>query len=164
MRLVINQAKTKNTNINMITLYTIGFTKKSAERFFSLLKNAGIKKLIDIRINNSSQLAGFAKGKDLEFFVKELCNAEYIHIVDLAPTKELLKDYQEKVIDWRGYEATFIQLLKDRDISKRFPANIFNQACLLCTEDTPEKCHRRLVAEYLKKEYPNEEIKIIHLK
>ena len=89
--------KAKSVKTDMITLYTIGFTKKSAESFFSLLKNAGIKKLVDIRVNNSSQLAGFAKGKDLEFFVKELCDAEYTHIVDLAPTKELLKDYQERI-------------------------------------------------------------------
>ena len=111
--------KAKNLNIDMITLYTIGFTKKSAERFFTLLKNAGIKKLVDIRINNSSQLAGFAKGKDLEFFVKELCGAEYLHIVELAPTKELLKDYQDKVIDWNGYVSVFNKLLNTRLTSRR---------------------------------------------
>ena len=79
----------------MITLYTIGFTKKNARKFFGLLKQAGVKKLVDIRINNSSQLAGFAKGGDLEFFMKEICNADYVHLTDLAPTKELLKDYQK---------------------------------------------------------------------
>lgn len=156
--------KAKSVKTDMITLYTIGFTKKSAESFFSLLKNAGIKKLVDIRINNSSQLAGFAKGKDLEFFVKELCDAEYTHIVDLAPTKELLKDYQDKVIDWNDYVSVFNKLLTDRHTSKRFPVEAFDNACFLCTEETPEYCHRRLVAEYLKQENPDKEIRIIHLK
>ena len=160
----INLVKAKSVKTDMITLYTIGFTKKSAERFFSLLKNAGIKKLVDIRINNSSQLAGFAKGKDLEFFVKELCDAEYTHIVDLAPTKELLKDYQDKVIDWNDYVSVFNKLLTDRHTSKRFPVEAFDNACFLCTEETPEYCHRRLVAEYLKQENPDKEIRIIHLK
>lgn len=156
--------KAKNLKTDMITLYTIGFTKKSAERFFSLLKKAGIKKLVDIRVNNSSQLAGFAKGKDLEFFVKELCGATYSHIVDLAPTKELLKDYQEKVVDWNGYVSVFNKLLNTRHASKRFPVESFDNACFLCTEETPENCHRRLVAEYLQKENPDKEIRIIHLK
>ena len=156
--------KAKSVKTDMITLYTIGFTKKSAESFFSLLKNAGIKKLVDIRVNNSSQLAGFAKGKDLEFFVKELCDAEYTHIVDLAPTKELLKDYQDKVIDWNDYVSVFNKLLTDRHTSKRFPVEAFDNACFLCTEETPEYCHRRLVAEYLKQENPDKEIRIIHLK
>ena len=91
----------------MITLYTIGFTKKNAQKFFELLKNAGVRKLVDIRINNASQLAGFAKGTDLKFFMKAICNAEYEHITDLAPTKELLKNYQDKVIDWNGYTVVF---------------------------------------------------------
>ena len=95
----------------MITLYTIGFTKKSAERFFGLLRNARITKLVDIRINNSSQLAGFAKGNDLKFFVKELCNAEYVHITDMAPTKELLKNYTDKLA------PKFMQVLDKFDFS-----------------------------------------------
>jgi len=147
----------------MITLYTIGFTKKNARQFFTLLRNAGVKKLIDIRINNSSQLAGFAKGQDLEFFVKELCDADYVHIVDLAPTKELLKDYQAKKIDWNGYVSIFNRILEQRHIAERYDVNDFDKACFLCTEDTPEKCHRRLVVEYLRDNNPGEEVKIIHL-
>ena len=147
----------------MITLYTIGFTKKNAKKFFGLLKNAGIKKLIDIRINNSSQLAGFAKGADLEFFMKEICNAEYVHITDLAPTKELLKDYQDKVIDWTGYTIIFNKLMQSRRIAERYRVEDLDQCCFLCTEDTPEKCHRRLVAEYIKNHNPDKEIRIIHL-
>ena len=148
----------------MITLYTIGFTKKNAKQFFGLLKNAGVRKLVDIRINNSSQLAGFAKGTDLEFFMKEICDAEYEHITDLAPTKELLKDYQNKVIDWNGYTVVFNNLLKQRHIAERFPVEEFDHCCFLCTEDTPEMCHRRLVAEYLKAQNSDKEIRIIHLK
>lgn len=148
---------------NMITLYTIGFTKKNARKFFGLLKNAGVKKLVDIRINNASQLAGFAKGSDLEFFMKEICGAGYVHITDLAPTKELLKDYQDKVIDWDGYTVVFKKILQDRHIAERYNVEEFDQCCFLCTEDTPEKCHRRLVAEYLKTNNPDKEIQIIHL-
>lgn len=147
----------------MITIYTIGFTKKNARKFFGLLKDAGVKKLVDIRINNSSQLAGFAKGTDLEFFMKEICNADYVHITDLAPTKELLKDYQDKVIDWNGYTVVFNNLLKQRHIAERFPVEEFDKCCFLCTEDTPEMCHRRLVAEFLKESNANKQINIIHL-
>lgn len=147
----------------MITLYTIGFTKKNARKFFTLLKEAGVKKLVDIRINNASQLAGFAKGQDLEFFAKELCNAEYVHITDLAPTKELLKDYQDKIIDWDGYTTIFNRLLKERHIAERYNVLDFDNSCFLCTEDTPEKCHRRLVAQYFKQSNPEKDIRIIHL-
>lgn len=148
----------------MITLYTIGFTKKNAQKFFTLLKKAGVKKLVDIRISNTSQLAGFAKGNDLDFFMKELCDASYIHITDLAPTKELLKDYQDKVIDWNGYTRVFNNLLKERHIAERYAVEDFDNACFLCTEDTPEMCHRRLVVEYFKKKNDDKEIQIIHLK
>lgn len=147
----------------MITLYTIGFTKKNARKFFTLLKNSGVKKLVDIRINNASQLAGFAKGQDLEFFVKELCGAEYVHITDLAPTKELLKDYQDKKINWNGYTTIFNRILEERRIAERYNVQDFDKSCFLCTEETPETCHRRLVVEYFKKSNPEEEIRIVHL-
>lgn len=151
------------TTYNMITLYTIGFTKKNARKFFGLLKNAGVKKLVDIRINNASQLAGFAKGSDLEFFMKEICGADYIHITDLAPTKELLKDYQDKIISWNDYTIIFNNILKSRQIAKRYRIEDFDKSCFLCTEETPERCHRRLVAEYLRDNNPSKEVKIIHL-
>ena len=147
----------------MITLYTIGFTKKNAQKFFELLKNAGVRKLVDIRINNASQLAGFAKGADLKFFMKAICNAEYEHITDLAPTKELLKDYQDKVIDWNGYTVIFKKILQDRHIAERFNVENFDNCCFLCTEDTPEQCHRRLVAEFFKAKNPDKDIRIVHL-
>ena len=147
----------------MITLYTIGFTKKNAQKFFELLKNAGVRKLVDIRINNASQLAGFAKGTDLKFFMKAICNAEYEHITDLAPTKELLKNYQDKVIDWNGYTVIFKKILQDRHIAERFNVENFDNCCFLCTEDTPEQCHRRLVAEFFKAKNPDKDIRIVHL-
>ena len=147
----------------MITLYTIGFTKKNAQKFFELLKNAGVRKLVDIRINNASQLAGFAKGTDLKFFMKAICNAEYEHITDLAPTKELLKNYQDKVIDWNGYTVVFKKILQDRHIAERFNVENFDNCCFLCTEDTPEQCHRRLVVEFFKANNPDKDIRIVHL-
>ena len=147
----------------MITLYTIGFTKKSAEKFFSLLQTAEIKLLVDIRLNNSSQLAGFAKGNDLEYFIKVICRAKYLHLDELAPTKELLKAYQNNEISWAGYEDTFNSILKTRKINSKFRIEDFDHACFLCTEDTPEKCHRRLVVEYFKKMNPDKDIRIIHL-
>lgn len=148
----------------MIKLYTIGFTKKSAERFFTLLKNAGVSKIVDIRLNNSSQLAGFAKGSDLQFFVKNILDASYIHIPDLAPTKELLKSYQDKETTWEEYVHVFSEILKKRHIKERYKVENFDNCCFLCTEDTPEQCHRRLVAEYLRDANPDMEIKILHLK
>lgn len=148
----------------MIKLYTIGFTKKSAEKFFTLLKNAGINKIVDIRLNNASQLAGFAKGSDLQYFVKNLLGASYVHLPDLAPTKELLKSYQDKETTWAEYVLVFSEILKRRHIKERFKVEDFDNCCFLCTEDTPEQCHRRLVAEYLQEANPDKDIKIIHLK
>jgi uncharacterized protein (DUF488 family) len=146
----------------MITLFTIGFTKKSAEHFFNLLRNNGVKQLADIRISNSSQLAGFAKGKDLEFFVKEICHIPYRHIADFAPSKELLDQWHKQEVTWKEYEKIYIQLLKDRDILRKYGIKAFDGSCFLCSEDTPEQCHRRLLAEYLK-EHSSEQVKIIHL-
>jgi uncharacterized protein (DUF488 family) len=143
----------------MITLYTIGFTKKSARDFFSLLKMFGVKSLLDIRLNATSQLAGFAKKDDLSFFLSEICQCKYRHLPEFAPTKEILDGYHEKKISWPEYEVLFKQLLEERKPDSILLANELNNACLLCAEPTPEKCHRRLVAEYLKSAYPEIEIK-----
>lgn len=146
----------------MITLYTIGFTKKSAEKFFNLLKNNNISTLVDVRISNSSQLSGFAKGKDLEYFVNQICKAKYRHITDFAPTKELLTKWHNEEVTWNQYTSIYNNLLKDRYIERKYNIQNFNNACFLCSEDTPELCHRRLLVEYLK-EHTNEEVKIVHL-
>ncbi len=132
-------------------IYTIGFTGKSAEEFFTILKRKGVKILLDIRLNNISQLAGFTKGKDLAYFVKEILAGQYYHMTDLAPTKELLKKYQADE-DWQSYEKEFLALLERRKVeSKIKPELLKGPTVLLCSEKTAEKCHRRLTAEYLQK-------------
>jgi len=145
----------------MIKLYTIGFTEKPAEKFFGLLKNAGVKKIVDTRINNVSQLAGFAKGADLEFFAREIGQMDYEHKLDFAPTKELLSRYRDKQITWPEYEIEYLNLLDNRKIAQKVDVENLHENCLLCSEHTPEKCHRRLLAEYLKQVKGN--IEIIHL-
>jgi uncharacterized protein (DUF488 family) len=131
-------------------VFTIGFTKKSAAQFFQTLKQAGIKRLIDVRLNNVSQLAGFAKREDLAYFLKELCGAEYIHEPLLAPTQEMLDEYKKKKGAWSDYEVQFLRLLADRKIEEQLPSSLFSgPAVLLCSELTPENCHRRLILDYL---------------
>jgi uncharacterized protein (DUF488 family) len=146
----------------MVRLLTIGFTKKTAQQFFELLKKNKVKKLVDIRINNTSQLAGFAKGQDLEYFVNAINGIPYVYIPDFAPTKELLADYQNKRIDWDVYQKIFRQLIKQRKIAEKYNVADFNNACFLCSEELPEQCHRRLIAEFFKENNP--EIEIVHLK
>ena len=144
-------------------LYTIGFTQKSAREFFNKIKNNNIGLLIDIRLNNISQLAGFAKGKDLEYFLKEICNCEYAHDDVFAPTKELLDNYRANKVSWNEYENVFAKIMASRQIEERIKKRYKNyeNVCLLCTEPTAEQCHRRLVAEYLQKHCEN--IEIIHI-
>jgi uncharacterized protein (DUF488 family) len=146
----------------MIKLFTVGFTKKNAEYFFNLLKNASVKKIIDTRINNTSQLSGFAKGNDLKFFAKEIGYMNYVHNIDLAPTKELLSKYRKKEIDWSEYELEYLNLLDLRKIKDKINIEELHQNCFLCSEHDPDFCHRRLLAEYLKS--VNRNVDIIHLK
>lgn len=145
-----------------IKLYTIGFTKKTADKFFRLLEDNAVKKIIDIRINNTSQLAGFAKGVDLEFFAKKILAIPYVYRPDLAPTKDLLKRYRENATPWSEYEEEFLKLMQDRDILTSIESTDLDGAVLLCSEDQPDECHRRLLAEYLQEKYP--EISIFHLR
>lgn len=139
-------------------LSTIGFTKKSARRFFDLLHQSGAKRIVDVRLNNRSQLAGFAKQDDLAYFLSELCEMEYVHLPALAPTKEMLDDYKKRRGDWKTYEGRFIALMRERRIEETIPKEIVVDSCLLCSEDKPHYCHRRLVAEYLKQHWGNVEI------
>ena len=141
------------------TLYTIGFTKKSAETFFNSIKNTGVKKVIDIRLNNVSHLAGFAKRDDLKYFLKTICNCEYTHQTVLSPTQELLDDWQNKKIAWPEYVTRFRKLIAARSIKDLLSIEDLRDACLLCAEPTAEKCHRRLVAEHFKEIFPEIEIK-----
>lgn len=144
----------------MVQIFTIGFTKTSAEHFFGRLKDFRSRKLVDVRLNNVSQLAGFAKRDDLRFFAKSICNMEYSHVPKLAPTKSILDAYKSKKVDWATYERQFLDLMISRQIEKIKPADL-DGCCLLCSEDTPHFCHRRVVAEYLNREWSN--VEIIHL-
>lgn len=146
----------------MITLYTIGFTKKSAEQFFRLVTTHAVRKIVDVRINNAGQLAGFTKGSDLQFFLRQIGNIDYEHIVDFAPTKELLSDYRNEKVSWYDYTRIYNALLDQRFISARYKVENFDGCCFLCSEETPDHCHRRLLAEYLKKQDPKN-VRIIHL-
>jgi uncharacterized protein (DUF488 family) len=142
-------------------VFTIGFTKKSAEQFFSMLSNAGVRRVIDVRLHNESQLAGFAKRADLKYLLKEICGIEYVEAPFLAPTDEILRSYRKKEIDWGTYEARFNSLISERGIENLIEVSVLDGGCLLCSEDGPELCHRRLVAEYLKERLGN--LEIIHL-
>ncbi len=145
-----------------VKVFTIGFTKKNAERFFTLLKTDKIERVIDVRLNNVSQLAGFAKKDDLKFFLKELCGAEYIHAPDLAPTSDILSAYKNGTMSWQKYEDLFLNLLAKRSIEKNFNTEILDNGCLLCSEHEPHMCHRRLVVEYLN-EFTDLNLQVKHL-
>ena len=132
---------------------TIGFTKKNAKRFFELLRGSGAKRVVDVRLNNVSQLAGFAKRDDLAFFLKEICDMEYVHLPMLAPTQEMLDEYKKLRGDWQTYEKRFLDLMEQRRIEETIPKEVVADGCLLCSEDKPHQCHRRLVAEYLKQRW-----------
>jgi uncharacterized protein (DUF488 family) len=137
-------------HINM-KIYTIGFTKKSAEEFFALIRSNDISRIIDVRLNNVSQLAGFTKKDDLKFFLRELCDVGYLHLPDMAPTKDILNDYKKKIISWDIYEERFNNLMIARNIENKIDKSILENGCLLCSEHKPNHCHRRLIVEYLNK-------------
>ena len=142
-----------------MNVFTIGFTHKSAEAFFGTLKQSGAARLVDVRLNNVSQLAGFAKRNDLKYFLKVICGMEYLHLPELAPTKEMLDEYRKKTHDWAAYEAQFLNLMRQRQIEKTVSREAIDGGCLLCSEEKPRHCHRRLVAEYLREKWGSVEIK-----
>jgi uncharacterized protein (DUF488 family) len=143
-------------------IYSIGFTKKSAHQFFGALRQAGVRRLVDVRLNNVSQLSGFAKRQDLPYFLKELCGADYLHEPLLAPTQTMLDDYKKRKGGWAQYEARFLALLAEREIERALDRSQFEiPSALLCSELAPDHCHRRLVLEYLREKWG--EIKITHL-
>ena len=142
-------------------VYSIGFTQKTAERFFGLLKGAGIRRLLDVRLNNVSQLAGFTKSGDLRFFTREILGAEYLRERLLAPTREILDAYKKKG-DWAEYETRFLALMAERKVEDRVQRSLFSvPTALLCSEPTADRCHRRLVLEYLREKWG--EMAIAHL-
>ncbi len=145
-------------------IYTIGFGKKNAEQFFTLLKKNHVEIMVDVRLNNRSQLAGFTKDGDIQFFLKELCGIAYYHAVDLAPSKELLSGYQSKEITWNEYVYIFLKLMQERGTYKQFVNQFskYDRVCLLCSEPTPDQCHRRLVAEMIANENADT-VQVVHL-
>jgi uncharacterized protein (DUF488 family) len=145
-----------------VKIYTIGFTKKPAERFFGLLQENHVGRLIDIRLKPGGQLAGFAKQDDLAYFLRELIGCEYHHFDLLAPTEDILTTYRQDR-DWQRYERQFEALMDERDVLNRLDSAFFSEkpCCLLCSEDTPDQCHRRLVVERLARNWPD--VQIIHL-
>lgn len=128
---------------------TIGFTKKTAKQFFGLIKESKAKRVVDVRLNNVSQLAGFAKRDDLKYFLKGICGVEYVHLPELSPTKEMLDDYKKNHKNWNLYEKQFLDLMSERKIENKVSQELINDGCLLCSEEKPHHCHRRLVHEYL---------------
>lgn len=144
-----------------IQLFTIGFTQKSAENFFELLLQNKVKRIIDVRLNNVSQLAGFAKRKDLPYFLQKIGKIDYKHQTNLAPTQDILDAYKKQKGDWETYETKFIKLMEARKIEEKLSPDLLDGGCLLCSEAEPHYCHRRLVAEYLKERWGN--ILIHHL-
>ena len=143
-------------------IYSIGFTQKSAAQFFGALRAAGIRRLMDVRLNNTSQLAAFAKASDLPYFLRELCGAEYVHETLLAPTQEMLDAFKKRKGDWAVYEHEFLSLMRERRIESTLDRAQFEQrTVLLCSELTPEHCHRRLVLEYLAEQWGG--VAITHL-
>jgi uncharacterized protein (DUF488 family) len=143
-------------------LFAIGFTQKSAEEFFALLRNAGVKRVLDIRLNNRSQLAGFSKSEDLEYFLRALDGIGYRHVLEMAPTQPLLDKARKAKGTWDGFEKQFLALMKQRRVEKSVDRKELADACLLCSEHEPDHCHRRLVAEYLQRAFPD--IEIVHLR
>lgn len=141
-------------------IFTIGFTKKSAETFFTRLKEAGVKCLVDVRLNNVSQLAGFTKKEDLRYFAREICGIDYMHLPDLAPTQDILDAYKKHKGDWSVYEQRFLDLIRNRRIEET-TRMLPDGSCFLCSEERPKHCHRRLVAEYLKDKWGDVEIEHI---
>ncbi len=142
-------------------IYTIGFTRTTAEEFFLRLQQSRVRRLIDIRLNPTSQLAGFAKQRDLPFLLQAIAGIEYRYLAELAPTKAMLDTYKKQGQDWAWYESRFLDLMRQRQVETRLDRTLFEDACLLCSEASAQFCHRRLVAEYLQRHW--KEIEIRHL-
>lgn len=142
-------------------VFTIGFTKKSAKQFFEILRKHDIERLIDVRLNNISQLAGFTKRDDLQYLLKEVCGAQYVHVPLLAPTQQILDEYKKLRGSWKDYEEKFLALMRQRQVERSLPEDVFSGRCvLLCSEPTAQHCHRRLVLDYLSAYRP---IRQVHL-
>ena len=132
---------------------TIGFTKSSAEGFFERLLSAGVKKVVDVRLHNTSQLSGFAKSDDLAYLLRKIGGVQYVHQPLLAPTDSMLKAYKRDKGDWQEYENRFLALMSERRIEEKLTPDMFDGVCLLCSEAAPHQCHRRIVCDYLNEKW-----------
>lgn len=148
--------------MEQVDVSTIGFTQSTAASFFDRIRLSNVRKVVDVRLHNTSQLAGFAKADDLAYFLKKLCGAEYVHQSILAPTDDILKAFKKDKGDWHVYQHSFLKLMADRKIEARLKPEMFQSACLLCSEATPHHCHRRLVCEYLNSHWGGA-LKVRHL-
>ncbi len=128
---------------------TIGFTKTTAENFFGRIKAAGVKRVLDVRLHNTSQLAGFAKSDDLAYFLKAICGAGYVHEPLLAPTEDIMSAFKKEKGDWNVFRNDFMGLMVERQVQDHLKPEAFDGSCLLCSEDKPHRCHRTLVCDYL---------------
>jgi uncharacterized protein (DUF488 family) len=137
-----------------MNIYTIGYTPKTAEQFFELIKKNNIKLLLDIRLNNKSQIAGFTKRENLPYFLWELCQCKYEHCLEFTPNEEM---YNEKKISWERYTRDYIILIESRGTYKNFIDRFadYENICLLCSESTPDRYHRRLLAEMIIQNNPD---------
>jgi len=140
-------------------LYTIGFTQKSAEEFFTTLEQNNVESILDIRFNNDNHLSSFARKKHLPFLLNQILGCKYDYLPVLAPTRELFKGYKDGIISWPVYCNKYISTLKEIQPESFITEGQLNNACLLCSESTPKKCHRRLAAEYLAGKFPDTRIK-----
>jgi uncharacterized protein (DUF488 family) len=144
-----------------VRLFTIGFTQRTAEDFFTHLQRAGVRRVVDVRLNNTSQIAGFTKSRDLAYFLRAIAAIDYVHVPEFAPTQQMLDAYKKNKGAWGDYEREFNALIRERGIARHSRELLREGDCLLCSEFTPDQCHRRIVAEHLQQEQP--ELKVIHL-
>lgn len=151
------KTQTRSAAERATAIFTIGFTRKSAEQFFESLRSAGVERVIDIRLHNESQLAGFSKRRDLTYFLRVILGIEYVHLPELAPTADMLRAYRAQRGSWPAYERQFMALMTERRIEESLPRTLFERACLLCSEAEPDHCHRRLVVEHLARHWPGVE-------
>jgi uncharacterized protein (DUF488 family) len=144
-----------------IHVFTVGFTKKTAGDFFEKLRAAGIKRVVDVRLNKVSQLAGFSKRDDLRYFLKVILGVGYVEAPLLAPTRLMLDAYKKSKGSWDTYEKDFLRLMAERHIEDKIDPSLLAGGCLLCSEDKPHHCHRRLVVDYLQKRWGN--LSVMHI-
>jgi uncharacterized protein (DUF488 family) len=157
----LDNTSLERENPIMTRIFTIGCAGKNAREFFAILTQAGIRKVIDLRLYNTSQLAGFTKRQDIEYFLQTIVGASYIHLPIMAPTKQLLNDYKKGLISWQQYETRFKGVITQRQIEKHLVPQDMDMSCFLCSEAKADNCHRGLVAEYLAKHWQN--VSIRHL-